>query len=368
MTYQIKQGQLEQRTWQSSKDDMQAVLARTNDVLLSIEALRLDIHEKLDKQHEDILKSIADGSALNSRLQAQMTHEVSLASQATSKGIHNLETSLSTLMLKQNQDMRAHNSDVLESLATIRVENSKLYGQATQVLPQTCNFDTTSFQHILVSMLDEYKDNIITDIRKEFRGTALSEMESLRTQTLQALDRMQSDRQTRISSTQLVPEPMAEPSSPYCSILTQATIGTEDIIESRDHRWQQKKDITIVYTYHRRITTRIGTLRLIIRDTAIFDPIKPPVSVYQLTAHFILSPRWYSKGFLVAYEKVTDARGTPKFGLQLQPYRVFGDDHRIWQVIYEDDIDLFRNMLSQRNISTYDRDSYGNTLLAVSLT
>ncbi|KAI1764310.1 hypothetical protein GGR53DRAFT_324147 [Hypoxylon sp. FL1150] len=360
MTYQIKQNQL----GQASKDDTQAVLRRTNEVLLSIEGLRLSIHEKLDKQHKDVLESIANVEAVNRQLQAQTTHEMSLASQATSKGIHDLGTSLSTLMLKQNEDMRASKSEILESLATIRVENSELHSRATQVLPYTRDFDSASLRHLLGSMLDEYNENIILGIRKEFRSTALRDMESMRTQALHALDGMQPETKTRVSMAQSAPEPAAEPSSPESSMLTQATIDTEgDALKSRDNIRQKKKNITLVYAYYQLIETRIGTLSFIIRDRVVFDPVKPPVSVYELTAHFTPSPQWCSKGLLVTYEKVTDARGTPRLGFQLEPYRILDNEHKVWEVIYEHDIDSLRCMLAERVISPNDRDSDGKTLL-----
>lgn len=364
LTYQIKQNQLEQRTWQLSKDDIQTVLARTNDVLLSVNDLKLGIEEKLDKQHEDVLRSIGDLRLLNSQLQVQTTQEVSSASRASSEGISNLEASFSALMLKQNEDMRTYNSEILESLAIVRVENSKLHGRVTQVLPQACSFDNTSLKNLLGSMLDEYQESFISEIRKEFRGTARSEMKGMRAQALQAIDTIQPDRQTRNLETQTTTESAVEPPYPYASEPMQNAEKAPTELGERQR--QEKDDIAIIYTKQRFIETRMGIFSLIILDKVIFDPVKPPVSVYELTTHFTPSPRWCSKGFFVAYQKVADARGTPKFGLQLESYRVLDRDHHIWEAIKKRDIEWVRSMLDERVISPDDRNEYSQTVLMVS--
>ncbi|KAI1780527.1 hypothetical protein F4818DRAFT_9308 [Hypoxylon cercidicola] len=357
MTYQVRQNQLEQRTWQSSKDDVQATLARIDDVLLSTEKLKLGIDEKLDRQHEEVLHSFADLSVRNSQLQTQTIEEVSSASRVASEGIHGLGTSFNAMMLKQ--------SEIFESLATVRVENSELHGRVTQVLPQTHDFDSTSLQYLLKSMLDEYQEKSIMEIRKEFRGTARSEMENLRTQALQALNEMQSGRQTRHPKAETTPEPAVKPSSPYASEPIQNAMGAETApLKLGEHGRQKKNDISIVYTKRRWIDTRIGTFWFRIRDKVVFDSVKPPVSVYELTVHFTPSPRWCSKSFSVAYQKVADARGGPKFGLQLESYRVLDNDHEVWKAIREHDVDSVRTMLAERVISPYDHRHDGWALLS----
>ncbi|XXG97669.1 hypothetical protein Hte_003976 [Hypoxylon texense] len=365
MTYQIKQSQLEQRTWQPNKNDIQAILARTDDVLLSIDSLKLGI-EKLDERHEDVLGSIKDLGSLSSQLQAQTTQEVTSASRETSERISDLEASFNASMLKQNEDVRTHSSKILESLATVRVENSELHSRVTQVLPQDRSFDNTSLQHVLRSVLDEYQESFLSEIRKEFRGTARSEMESMRAQALQALDGMQSGRKACASEIQSGLEVVVKPSF-HPSMPARATKGSKEAtLESREHRRQQKSNITMLYATVWGVETRIGTFWLNIRDKVIFDPVKPPVNVYELTTHFIPSPRWCSKGFHVAYQKVADPRGIPKFGLRLESYCVLDDDHKTWAAIRQHDTDSVRNMLAERVISPNDRDTYGMTLLGVS--
>ncbi|KAI0181911.1 hypothetical protein GGR52DRAFT_60508 [Hypoxylon sp. FL1284] len=139
MPHQIKQSQLEQRTWQLSKDDIQSLLVRHNNVLPSIEHLRVSTHEKLDKQHEHVLESLARSRA---SVQSQMTQQVSTTSQVTSKALGELGSSFGVMVLKQTDNIRAQGSDILVSLAAIRVESSELHGQITQLLDSTPEYSS----------------------------------------------------------------------------------------------------------------------------------------------------------------------------------------------------------------------------------
>lgn len=367
MTYQIRETQQEQRTWQSSKDDIQDVIHRINDVTHAVENLRNDVCEKLGRHHEEVLDSFTELRNQNSQLQVQMTQEISSTSLTLSSGIGNLEASVSAMMLKQSEEMKMYHSDIRQSLATVQVENSEFHGRTTQIMPQADNFNNTCFRDVLRSMLDEYQEKLLSEVRKEFRGTARSEMESLQNEALQALDRMQTDSQGYNSEAQTTPEYEIEPYHDDTRTgLVETNTMEEAQREPQKYGRQQKKDITMNFTKIWWIETRMGNFSLIIQDKVIFDPIKPPINVYELTAHFIPSPRWCAKGCSVAYRKTTDSRGSPQFGLQLETYRVLDDDHEVWEAIWDSNVDLIRSMLAQRVIFPSDRGMNGSTLLHVS--
>ncbi|KAI1381484.1 hypothetical protein F4677DRAFT_452350 [Hypoxylon crocopeplum] len=362
MTYQVRQAQQDQKTWQSSKDDTQAVLDKISGILPLIENLKLDVHDKLDRHHADLLNSLADLSTHNSQLQLRATQEASSTVQVVSERIGDLETSVGAMMLENKEGMKTYHSDILESLATVQSQNSEFRAVATQVLSQTCNFDTASFQNVMRLILDEYQEKFLSEVRKEFRGTARAEMESLQSQAFQALDRMQNDLQAADSETEKSPYPMME-SHPRSG----KEINAHEVpLEQQDHYRQQKINVAIAFRKTWPIHTRLGIMWLNIQDKAVFDPVNSPISVYELTVQFIPSPCWFSKSFSVAYSKTTDGRGSPRFGLQFETYRVLNQDHMVWKTIENNDIGSFRSMLSNKTILPSDRYIDGSTLLRIS--
>ncbi|KAI2632435.1 hypothetical protein GGR54DRAFT_583445 [Hypoxylon sp. NC1633] len=363
ITYQIRQNQNEQRACQSSKDDIQNVLTKLNEIMPSVEDLRLSVHEKLDRHHTDVLNSLTDLRSQSSQLQKQVTQETFSTAQTLTGRIGDMETSVGAMILDNREDMKAYHSSIQESLATIQVQNTEFHANATQVSPQASYLDTASFQVVLKSMFDEHQEKLLSEVRKEFRGTARDEMESLRTQSLQALGRIQSGLQANGSQTK---EDCfhARESYSYCEIQNRAeTSARESTPDSQEYHRQRKSSLTMFKRFWVRYS-RIGTFRLAVQNETTFDPIMPPVSVYRLSVQFTPSLRWFSRGACVTYQSVTDARGGPRFGVQFESYRVLDDDdHEAWKAIRNGDVDSIRNMLSQRVLFPSDRKSYGWTLL-----
>ncbi|KAI2602626.1 hypothetical protein GGR54DRAFT_633842 [Hypoxylon sp. NC1633] len=348
ITYQIKEAQSDQQTRQSSKDDIQAILAKNADVISSIQSLSHDVQDKLEGNYTKLYSSLSNLSAQTSQLQLQVTQETSQATGTILNGIKNLETSLGTMVLKSSQASEAYHFNFTESLARIQVQNSKFQARVSQEVPQAGAFDTASFQNVMRSMLDEYQEKLLSEVRKEFRGTARAEMECLRSQAFGALDGMQSDLQGHTTKTEEKSDNSMEEGykTTYPSGMREA---------SQKDCQQQKHNTTIALRNHRWIETRFGTISLMIQDKVTFNPGKAPVGVYELTVLFAPSPRWYSKSFALSYRKTTDGRGNPRFGLQFETYRVFDYDHEIEDVITNNDLVSLRSMLSRRVISPSDR-------------
>ncbi|KAI1462406.1 hypothetical protein F4805DRAFT_132829 [Annulohypoxylon moriforme] len=366
--FQTRKTQLELSERQSSKDDIQPVLDKLDDLGPMIESVKRGVYDKYNVQHSELLGSIADAQSENVRLHTQAAHRGIEGQSTVLNRLEGLQASMTTLNVGV-QDIRCQQSGTIESLAQARVENSTFLAGITQQVSLASNSSST-LQYALRPLLEEYKEKFIAEVKKEFRGTARSQMNNMFENALPALDEMQSLSTTippRYAT--VVSEAISETDRTDFGSQSSSELQNLDTVKKRSHGKFDKNSFTMIYHKRRWFVSDIGTLSLFIRDCVHFSASGTPTEVYELTAQFIPSPRWLSTGCSIIYKNRIDARGSPELGLRLQSYRVLDDNHEVWRAIGRDNISHIQDMLSQKIISTSDRNVDGRTLLhyAVSL-
>lgn len=302
-----------------------------------------------------------------SQLDLHMTYGIrqaqaqSYASQASRDDVRDLGTSLQALQLKSETDT----TQILQSLAEVKVENSRFHAQVTQAAP-VASISDTSLQHLIRSVFDEYEERMLVGVEKRFRRAAQSELGDTRESLLQALP----EKQAEVVKKSI---PISSTSDEDCALTTQRRQDSSQdesfnpsklSHDRRENAKLKKRNTTIIFREDWEKCTSFGTIWLHFVRSVVFSNDRPTTCVHTVTAHLIPSPRWLTTGFSITYQNSTDPRGNPRFILQPQTYRVLDDHHQIWGVINRDDTDSLKMMLSQRIVSPFDRAS-GYTLLNV---
>lgn len=303
-----------------------------------------------------------------SQLDLHMTYEIrqvqaqACASQASRDDVRELGTSLEAFKVKAEIDA----TQTLQSMAEVKVENSRFHAQVTQAAP-VASISDTSLQHLMRSVLDEYEERMLTGVEKRFRSAAQSELGYARESLLRALP----EKQAEVAKTTLFTSPMMNEEYIATTRRHQDSFQEESFTPARlCHDWQEnakskKKNTTIVFKKHWKKYTSFGIISFDFMRSVVFSNGRLTTCVHTVTAHLIPSPRWLTTGFSITYQNSTDPRGNPRFILQPQTYRVLDDHHQIWGVMERGDTDSLRMMLSQRIVSPFDRHCNGSTLLTV---
>ncbi|KAI1391381.1 uncharacterized protein F4822DRAFT_184402 [Hypoxylon trugodes] len=357
-TTQIRKTQLDQQIRQSTKEDLQLVLDR-------LDALESLISETVTSRHSEILKSIAAARIENARFESRAIQQSAASHSIITSRLDELECSIAATNMNV-QNICARQSEVLESLAHVKVENREFLARITQQVPPTNHFGA-SFQHALKPLLEEYMGKFLAGVKKEYRGTARSEMDALLENTLPALGNIQ-------YRTQPDPGNVADeiglevdqynqtPNDPSSADEIASFASTDRRATSQ----LNKSELANIYHYCWGKKTSLGIFSLSIRDKVHLDESKHPTRLYELTVHFIPSPRWFSTGYSMTYHKSTDARGKPEFGLRLKTYRLLGEGHPVLEAIETNDILSLQSMLSQKLVSPSDQTPSGESLFHVS--
>ncbi|KAI0134267.1 hypothetical protein BJ170DRAFT_192612 [Xylariales sp. AK1849] len=326
------------------------------DMATRLDHFRSEIHINLTRQ-------IQQEQAANQALQPTKDNfELML------RRVDELKTDIQSL--KSGIDVKPENkiSEVLKSIAELKVENAQFHAQATQAF-SSHNDANASFQGVLRPFFDEYQERFLAEVRKELRGTARAEMASMRALLFDALPEIQQ----RIPDDQRSPETADEHDSTTNE--EEQDIQTEtELVELHRlrnckeiaSRRQRKNDVSLLYMKHWNKKTKLGHLSIMLRHKAIFDYDRSTRSVYEVVAHFTPSPSWFSNGYSLTFQKKLDSRGVPKFGFQPQTYRVLGRGHEGLEAICRGDVNTVRTMLCQKTLFPSDRSKDGYTLLHVS--
>ncbi|KAI1205901.1 uncharacterized protein F4807DRAFT_440901 [Annulohypoxylon truncatum] len=362
--FQTRKTQADQQGRQPSKDDIQAVLDKLDDLGPVIESVKRGINDKSSIQHSELLNSIAEARSENAQLHTRAAQQGLVDQTKVLDKLDSLHTSMATLNVGV-QNIQYQQSSAIESSAQVKVENSTFLAGITQQVPLASDPDS-SLRHALCPLLEEYKEKFLVKVEEKFRATARSELDNMLQQALPALDKMQ----YRGETTQ----------RDHGAIVEEVTSETDlDDFESRNFEIvnankqtdsQFNKDsLTMIYRKRWWVENRLGTFSLIILDRIRFDAFGIPTEVYELTVQFNPSPRWLSPGCSIRYESKTDARGSPEFGLRLSSHRVIDDNlmDEVHGAIERGDVSRIRDMLSQKIISTSDRTVAGATLLHVAV-
>ncbi|RYP22095.1 hypothetical protein DL765_001854 [Monosporascus sp. GIB2] len=312
---------------------------------------------------------------INSRLQyfrselgLHMTYGIkqaqaqSHASQASADDVRVIRDSLQALGIKSD----ANAAEILRSVAEVRVENSRFHAQATQAAPAALGCEA-SLQNLMRSLFDEYEERFLEGVEKRFRGAARLEMENLRASLLQGIQ------ETQVGTAETAQHDDYHSDHEYAMAdrTDEITFKEEPRLEwhelqgptgQRSGR-RKKENISFISRTWWYKDTRLGKFSLHITRAVVFSDYQPATSVYGVTVHLVPSPCWLASGCSVTYQSLTDPRVKPKLELQLETYRILDDDHEVWGVIESGDLAKLRTMLSQRLVSSSDRDKFGGTLL-----
>ncbi|KAI0835280.1 hypothetical protein F5Y06DRAFT_289188 [Hypoxylon sp. FL0890] len=354
--FQTRKTQLDLQAQQPRKDDIQAILDKLNGIGISINDTRRSLDDKVNVQHTRLLGCVEELRAQNSQCHTQTAQRAAADQTVLLNRLDGLNASMTALNVGL-QSVHAQQSSTFESLSQVRVQNSSFLASISQQVPLAGD-GGSSLQLAFRPLFEEYADKIVEGVKKEFRGVARSEMDNFLKSALPTLDEMQ----CHSTKTQRNPPKTAVEVGPETDSHDIRT-GDFNRLDNQAPGRVDKNSITVLYQKVWWMDTRLGQLSFRIRDRVYFNTFGSPTTAYELTAQFIPSPRWFSTGLSITYERRGDARGSPDFGLRLKAYRVLEHGHEVWQAIRDDDISSIQYMLSQKLISTSDRDIYGRTLL-----
>ncbi|KAI2622157.1 hypothetical protein GGS26DRAFT_249749 [Hypomontagnella submonticulosa] len=352
---QIRKTQLDQQVRQeATTDEIRTALGELRRLEPLIGALRLDISEGVNRKQDEIINSFTALRTENSQLHTQAARQATDAQIVVLDGLHSIQSSVETGF----QNIQIRQSETLESLAHVRVENGAFNARIAQHLPLEANANAP-VQHVLRSLLEEYSDKILAEVKKEFRETARAELNNLLNSDLRTFYETQhGSRTARMDPKDTAGEDETGIDSSH---LEEFESRTSIFSNKQGPHRHDRNSITKIYSYSWHKGTNLGHFTVLIRDRVRFDAFGRPKGVYELAAHFIPSLRWLSTGISMTYQNISDARGSPDFGLRLKTYRIISNNHEVWYALRDHDVQRIQSMLSQKLISTSDRNSLGLT-------
>ncbi|KAI2781764.1 hypothetical protein F4815DRAFT_74293 [Daldinia loculata] len=361
---QSRQTQLHQVTRQSTTDDIQTTLGKLNDLKRSIDDVKSDLGRTANDQHFEILNSVKEARNENTLFHTQAAEQAIADRSLVNQELGDLQASMKNITTGL-QHIQVRQSETLKSLAHVKVENSTFFATVTQQIPLAS--DSSTLVHALRPLLEQYKDEFIAGVKKEFQSAARTGFDSIIQNAPAALDEMQHRSRTAQHDPERVVGESKETTEIDLYTYESYTTPFEDpnplLLKRQALGRPDKNSITMLYQRRRRWKTILGNLILRIRDRVHFNEYGRPTKMYELTVQFTPSLSWLSTGFSMTYENKTDARGGPEFGLRLKTYRVLPDDHEVFRAIVDGDVCTVRNMLSQKLVSPSDRHLNGWTLL-----
>ncbi|OTB11709.1 hypothetical protein K445DRAFT_211630 [Daldinia sp. EC12] len=263
------------------------------------------------------------------------------------------------------QHTQIQQSQILESVAHAKVENSSFFATVTQQLPLVN--DSSTLANALQPLLEQYKDEFLIGVKKEFRSAARSAFDDMLQMTPATIDRMQHRSRTaqRVSEEVLKEGEDTTEKDLYTSEWYNAPSEEPKLLslERRHFGQSDKNSVTIRYQNRLWWNTKLGCLMITIQDRDYFNETRSLTTRYELTVQLTPSPSWMSTGFLMTYKNKTDARGSPEFGLRFKTYRILPRDHDIFNALAKRDVRTVQNMLSQKLVLPSDRDDRGCSLL-----
>ncbi|KAI1425840.1 hypothetical protein F5Y12DRAFT_322043 [Xylaria sp. FL1777] len=338
LTLEVYQTQKSQALQLAKDDDVKAVLSRTSQLESSLENLRLGI----DETENNVLRAVCDLAVDNSKLHARASRE----------SVFN-QTVLSTSMDNLRQVVQTSHVESMNSLAQVAVENSRFFASMTterESLEQVIG-------NVLRPLMEEYKDSLLQETRKEFRGTARAHMEELLAVLTQNIDLSDFSQNSKYDK-----QPYYRTARSHDTTSQIQAYGDNNEDETRKNR-DFKSNLALIYQKTYLKETQIGKFWLLITQTVQFQPNQPPLAVYNLEAHFMPFMHWLSTSYSIMYRKTDDGRGPPTFGFQFPVYRILDYDHEAVDAILQGDISAIQEMLSEKRIFPSDRTDNGMTLL-----
>ena len=298
------------------------------------------------------------------------------ASQASRPDVQGVKASVDAVGLKSD----ANTEEILRSIAEVRVENSQFHARAIQE-NTAASVAEASLHHLLKTFLDDHEERLAAGVEKKFRAALTSEMEDIRKSLDQVLRDMKTHQEAEESNLDKHGPGRSQSSQPMSGdgnvddkASPEALNHQQPIPEPHHHQkcgrqecgHISKENRTVTYRYWWEKKTSLGSFSLQITRFVISNDCGKSTFVYNLKAHLIPSPRWFTTGCSIKYQRFTDPRGRPKLVLQPETYRVLEEDHEVMMtMLLHDDVSL-GEMLRTRRLAPSDRDKDGRTLLQVS--
>ncbi|KAI1482956.1 hypothetical protein F4774DRAFT_416897 [Daldinia eschscholtzii] len=362
--FQGRQTQLDQVARQSTTDDIQTILGRLENIKGLIESFKSDLGRTTNDQHLETLMSIKEARDENISFNAQAAQRATADHSLVYRELGSLQSSMNKVTTNL-QHTQIQQSQILESVAHAKVENSSFFATVTQQLPLAN--DSSTLANALQPLLEQYKDELLIGVKKEFRSAARSAFNDMLQKTPATIDRMQhrSRAAQRVFEEVLKEGEDTTEKDLYTSEWYNAPSEEPKLLslERRHFGQSDKNSVTIRYQNRLWWNTRLGCLMITIQDRDYFNETRSLTTRYELIVQFTPSPSWMSTGFLMTYENKTDARGSPEFGLRFKTYRIIPLDHDIFNALAQRDVRTVQNMLSQKLVLPSDRDDRGWSLL-----
>lgn len=347
LTFEVWQLQQESQSKQSSKDDVAAALEKASQLQESLKELRLDLNNESRNHQAEVLRAVTNLNAENSILHSDATRQILASQAAISNSIDSLK-----------QGVQAQHAESTDSLARVRVRDSQFFAT---IRTEREGLESGIGQ-VMRSLFEEYQYSLLEEIRKEYRGTARAEVQRILADLEHGINLRNS--QTDKDQPDYTSKSRDESKSSDTKSMQLQTGEANYELENRPR--SRKPEISVVYQKTHNSVTRLGTFSLHIKQSVLYKPGQSALTIYTLEAHFRPSPCWLSTGCSIIYQKVSDGRGTPKFGFQFPTYRVISLSHEAWAAIEDGDLDIIQTMLLKKTISPSDRSIYGWSLLHVS--
>lgn len=347
LTHQIQQNQVTDRTLDPIRENSISTLQKVNELKADIAGLQ----SESTQLHAETVQRITSSTTSMDMLILRELETLKSDLQATSNTVR-------------------QNSERLDSIAEVSFQNGHLFAHATQMIPSLESMGP-SFHDALRVMLAECQPAILNTVRKEFRGTFRSELTNMNTEIHRALDEIQSridknqGEPENIPNTRGTPSPIGEyNNSDACRI----TYDLKNSLQKPYHHQkpQTETNVELIQSSYWCLEKRIGKFALRICHKAMFDTFGHTTTIFELTAQFIPSPLWISKGCTVTFQNISDSRGSPVFTFRPRTYRVLESKHEAFGAIYEGHTKRIQEMLSQKMVSPFDCDTAGTSLLHVS--
>ncbi|KAI1771881.1 hypothetical protein F4818DRAFT_454381 [Hypoxylon cercidicola] len=363
-TVQIKKTQLDQQTRQSTTDDIQAIQSSIDALGQLIDGLKHDIEGAANNRRSEIINSITETRTENSQLHAQASQQTLANRLVLSEKLDGIHSSMTAMNITL-ENIQSRQSESFESISQVKVENSAFLASVTQQVPLGSD-SSASFQNVIRPLFEEYIEKALAEMKKEYRITARSEADHLLNDLLPTLHEMQSFcTVTQGNPIGITDEDTTE--AYHESSKSQVHLGEIRNAEPLAPHQLDKTNVSVIYRNRWRRKTGLGVFSVIMRDRVHFDPSGRVTKLYELTAQFNPSPRWFATGCSITYKYKSDARGSPEFGLKPKSYRVLEDGHVAFKAIMSGDISTLQSMLAQRFISPSDTNKNGQSLLSMAV-
>ncbi|KAI8627640.1 hypothetical protein F5Y19DRAFT_440645 [Xylariaceae sp. FL1651] len=344
LTFEVWQLQQENQAKQSSKDDVRAVLEKASQLEESLKELRLDLDNESRNRQAEVLRAVANLKVENSILHADATHQILASQTAVGNSIDSLK-----------QVVQAQHAESTDSLARVMVQDSKFFATIRTEREAL----ESSVGHVMRSLFEEYQYSLLEEIRKEYRGTARAEVQSI----LADLEHSISLRNFQTDRDQLDYTSKSHDESKSSDTKSMQLQTGEASHELENRPRSRKPEVSVVYQRTHISMARLGIFALHIKQSVLYQPGQSALTVYNLEAQFRPSPCWLSTGCSITYQKVSDGRGTPKFGFQFPTYRIISLNHEVWNTIADGKLDIIQTMLLKKTILPSDQNIHGWTLL-----